>query len=360
MNYTNRIQNLRGKLKANNLEAYALASQESSEGPNTRYLTGFKGSFGITIVTENQALFYTNGIYSEAANSQIKHMDVRPVKNLESLPELLQKLGPKQVGLNASHVSLAYYNQIKEAAPDFHFVACDDFVAELRQVKDQDEINNIRKAQEITDKTFAHILDYMKPGMTEKEIAWEMETFMRKQGADGLAFPIIVASGPNSSLPHHETGERTIQANDFVLFDFGAKWDGYCSDMTRTVCMGTPSDKQAEIYNLVLGAQLASLDAIKAGLQGEIADEAGRSIISNGGYGEQFGHGTGHGVGLEIHEAPSLSNVRKSVLPNQAVVTIEPGIYLEGWGGVRIEDMAVVTENGVENLTKTSKDLIAL
>ncbi len=360
MKYNDRIQALQQKIQSNNLEAFALASQEGSEGPNTRYLTGFKGSFGITIITADKSLFFTNGIYMEAAKSQLKHMDIHPIKNMEALSDAVQDLGLKQVGLNASHVSLAFYNHLKGAAPSVDFVACDDLVAELRQAKDEDEIANIRKAQALTDKTFAHILNYMKPGMSEKEIAWEMEMFMRKNGADGLAFPSIVASGPNSSLPHHETGDRTIQANDFVLFDFGAKWDGYCSDMTRTVCMGTPSDKQVEVYNLVLQAQKASLNAIQAQTEGELADQAGRSIIENGGYGEQFGHGTGHGVGLEIHEAPSLSNVRKSTLPEGAVVTVEPGIYLEGWGGVRIEDLAVVTADGIENLTQTPKELITL
>jgi len=360
MNHTARIQALKQKLQSNNLEAFVLASQESSDGPNMRYLTGFKGSFGIAIITADKSLFFTNGIYMEAAKSQLPHMEVHTIKNMESLPETIIDLGLKQVGLNAPNVSLAYYNHLKSAAPDVDFVACDDLVAELRQTKDAEEIENIRKAQKLTDKTFAHILNFMKPGMTEKEIAWEMEMFMRKNGSDGLAFTSIVASGPNSSLPHHETGDRTIQANEFVLFDFGAKWDGYCSDMSRTVCIGTPSDKQVEVYNLVLQAQEASLDAIRAQTEGELADQAGRTIIEHGGFGENFGHGTGHGVGLEIHEAPSLSNVRKSTLPEGAVVTVEPGIYLEGWGGVRIEDLAVVTSNGIENLTKTPKALLTL
>lgn len=360
MNYAQRIERLRNQLTKMSYESYALISIEGSDAANLRYLTGFSGSYGVLLVTQEQAVFLTDSRYFERAKDQLNGVEVQVIKRIEDLNDVIKQLHVRQIALNPQNITVFLFNELKEKIDGVDLVADKNLVAELRQSKDADEIERIEQAQRLTDKTFAYIIDRLKPGMTEKEAAWEMEVFMKQNGSDGLAFSIMVASGPNAASPHHETSGRQLQANEFVLFDFGAKWDGYCADLTRTVCLGTPDAKQKEIYQLVLDAQQASLDAIRADVEGQDADQAGRTVISDGGYGEHFGHGTGHGVGLEVHEGPVMSPLRKSTLPQNAVVTIEPGIYLSGWGGVRIEDIAVVTQEGVRNLTTAPKELLSI
>jgi len=360
MNYVKRLDALRQQLRIHDWKGYAVISVEHSDGANLRYLTGFEGSFGALIVTAGEAVFCTDSRYLARAKGQLKGVEVRPIKRVQEVAQLVQTLKLKQVALNAQRINLELYRELGQLLPGVELTAASDCVATLRQCKEPAEIDCIRKAQQMTDEAFGYIRSCLKPGLTEAKVAWEMELFIRRNEGYDLAFPIMVASGPHSALPHHATGSRSLQTGEFVLFDFGAQWGGYRADMTRTVFLGQPTPKHKEIYQTVLQAQQASLKAIRAGASGKAADGAGRKIIQDAGYGDHFGHGTGHGVGLEIHEEPRMTFLRDSVLPEHAVVTVEPGIYLEGWGGVRIEDLVVVTKAGVDNLTRSAKELISL
>ena len=222
------------------------------------------------------------------------------------------------------------------------------------------EYTKILFSTSIAEKGFAHMLDFIKVGRTEKEIQLELDYYMLKNGAEALSFDTIALSGSNTSLPHGVPSDKKVESGEFVLMDFGATYDGWHSDMTRTVCVGKPSDKMKSVYETVLNAQLSALDAVKAGMSGKELDKIARDIITDAGYGDNFGHSLGHGVGVEIHESPYASPSREDILPENSIVTVEPGIYLEGKFGVRIEDFVVVTENGCINMTKAPKELICL
>lgn len=230
----------------------------------------------------------------------------------------------------------------------------------LRIVKNSDEIEYIKKAQDITDKTFSYLLSYIEKGRTEKDIALAAELFMRKNGSEGIAFDIISVSGKNSSLPHGEPTDKRLEKGDFLTIDMGSVFLGYCSDMTRTVAIGSFDEEQELVYNTVLLAQISALNAIKEGVTGSFVDKIARDIITNAGFGDAFGHGLGHGVGVEIHETPRLAPSYDFDIKARMVVTVEPGIYIKDSFGVRIEDLIVVTKDGCENLTKSSKELIVL
>lgn len=361
MPYHRRVRRLQNEMQKRGIQHYAIISWEGSDRANLQYMTGFSGSFGIFLVSCDGSHFFTDSRYEQRVKASFPALNVQRIKHLNSFPELISQLNLTEVTINGAVVPVALYQQFEKALNGKASIkAGEDLVFALRAEKDEEEIQHIKRAQDITDQTFEHICAYVQPGMHEAQVAWEMEVFMRTHGADGLAFPVMVASGPNSALPHHETGSRKIQKGEFVLFDFGANVNGYCSDMTRTVVVGEPTDKHRKIYHLVLQAQQAALQAIKAGADGKLVDQAARQVIEAAGYGEQFGHGTGHGVGLEVHESPRLSFLQSQILPASAVVTVEPGIYLEDWGGVRIEDLVVVTEEGIENLTRSPKALISL
>ena len=227
-------------------------------------------------------------------------------------------------------------------------------------IKTEQELEYLAMAESIGDKAFMKMLDIIKPGMTELEVAAELEYLLKKEGGEGLAFSTIIASGVNSSMPHAIPGDKKLEVGDFITMDFGCKYKGYCADMTRTVVLGKANEKQKEIYNIVLKAQLAALDAIKAGIPGKAVDKVARDIIEEAGYGAYFGHGLGHSVGLFIHEGPRLSMKEETILQPNMTETVEPGIYLPGFGGVRIEDMVVITENGYKNLAQSPKELIEI
>ena len=239
-------------------------------------------------------------------------------------------------------------------------VGLDDTILELRGIKDQQELEILAEAVAIGDKAFTHILGFLRPGLTERQVALELERHMQDLGATAASFETILASGPRSAMPHGVATERVLQKNEFVKMDYGCIYKGYCSDMTRTVVLGKADDKQREIYNIVLEAQLAAISGIKAGMTGKEADSLARDVITARGYGDNFGHGLGHGVGLAIHEHPRAGIASENVLAVNNVVTAEPGIYIPGWGGVRIEDMLVVEEGGCRNLTASPKELIEI
>jgi len=257
-------------------------------------------------------------------------------------------------------MTFATYQQYSGKASGIELVPVSESVEKLRLIKSNEEIKILEEAAKIADHAFDHILTYIKPGLTEIAVMNELEFFMRKQGATSSSFDIIVASGLRSALPHGVASEKVIETGDFVTLDFGAYYKGYCSDITRTIAVGEPSDKLKEIYNIVLEAQLRGVNGIKAGLTGREADALTRDYITEKGYGEYFGHSTGHGIGLEIHEAPGLAFRSDTVLEPGMAVTVEPGIYIPGIGGVRIEDDIIVTSEGNEVITKSPKELIIL
>lgn len=338
-------------------EAFLITSEE-----NMRYLTDFPNSEGRVLITKNEAVFFVDSRYIEAVTKSVTSCEVVLMTSfLKQLGEYTEKLGIKTVFTEAEGISVADFAALcKNVSCEFRAEKADELLTSLRRRKSEEEKNKILAAQAIAEKAFDHILGFIREGVTEREIALELDFFMLKNGAECVSFDTIAVSGKNTSLPHGVPGNKKIEKGDFITMDYGAVVDGYHSDMTRTVAVGEISSKQAEVYETVLQAQKKSLGVLKAGISGFDADKAARDIIENAGYGKYFGHGTGHGVGLQIHESPRLSPKSNHILEAGDVVTVEPGIYLPDEFGVRIEDMAFITENGFENLTKSPKKLIIL
>ncbi len=331
---------------------------------NRRWISGFTGSSGVAIVPrEGKPVFATDFRYTQQAQSQCDGFKIveHGREFAGELAEVVAQLGIKKLGFEQDFVTVAQHQKLAEGLKDVaELVPQKDLVMELRSVKNAEEIELIAKAVGIADKAYDYILGYLRPGLTERQVALELERKMQDLGATAASFEIIVASGPRSSLPHGIATERVIQAGEFVKLDFGCIYQGYVSDTTRTVVLGKATEKQREIYDLVLKAQLAALDGIKAGVSGESVDALAREVITAGGYGDNFGHGLGHGIGLAVHEMPRLAPKMEKELPENSVVTVEPGIYLPDWGGVRIEDDVVVTAQGCRVLTGAPKELIEL
>lgn len=327
---------------------------------NVRYLSGFTGSAGSLLILPDRQLFFSDGRYSEQSRQQVQGFE----RIIGSDPHLKMMRDQKlvSVGLNLAFegdfVNVNQFGTMDEYF-DVDWEPTSRIVEEIAAVKDAAELELIRKAVEITDRTFAEILPLVKVGITEKEIANAIRNKYFEYG-DGEGFDTIIAAGPNSALPHARPGDRPIRNGDFVVIDTGALFQGYCADMTRTVLMGEPTDKHKEIYAIVQEAQQAGCAAVKAGIPCKVPDTATREVIDKAGYGEYYNHGTGHGIGLEVHTMPRLSQISEDTLQENYVVTVEPGIYLEGWNGVRIEDDVVVTKDGCEVLNRTTKELIIL
>lgn len=324
---------------------------------NRRYLSGFTGTSGALVVTDRAAMLVTDFRYVEQAASQahgiqvVKH-EGRP---LETLAGLFAQIGARRIGFEATHLTVSQYRELEERITGGNLVATTGLVEKLRLCKDDGELARIERAAASADRAFAHVLDIIRPGISEQKVALELEMFMKREGAEKPAFDFIVASGPRSSLPHGVAGERLLEEGDLVTLDFGCVLDGYCSDLTRTVVLGAPSPRQQEIYDLVLKAQQAGLAAVSPGEKASAVDEACRQVIRAAGYGDHFGHGTGHGVGLSVHEGPTVSARSDTVLEPGMVITVEPGVYLPGWGGVRLEDMVAITADGARILTRAPK-----
>lgn len=329
-----------------------------------RYLTGFPSSAGTVLLTPEKGYFLIDFRYIEKAREVVTSCEVILLeKRFEQLKELLSRHDIKTVYIETERMDVASAkSHSQKLAPvkisDEPLI--DRTMNSLRAVKSEGELEYIRQAQELTDKTFTHILDFIKIGLTEREIALEMEFFMRKLGSEGVSFEFIVVSGSNSSLPHGVPTDKKIENGDFITMDFGAVVNGYRSDMTRTVAVGSVSDEQKKVYNTVLSAQKAALEAIKEGIIGKDADGIARKVIADAGYGKYFGHSLGHSVGLEIHEMPCCSPTDSTALKAGTIMTVEPGIYIPERFGVRIEDMVYVTAGGCINLTQSPKELIIL
>ncbi len=341
------------------MEAALIISPE-----NRRYLTGFASSAGMLLCTREESYFLIDFRYFEKAKRTVKGCRVLLLEDLKAqAEEIFTRHQVNTVGIEAAAVTLEEFASLQKRFPERAFdasSAVSDCLFSMRSIKSPEELTTIKAAQAITDRAFAEALNFIKLGVTEKQVAAYLEYQMKLLGADGLAFDTIAVSGENSSLPHGTPTERELRNGDFLTMDFGASVDGYCSDMTRTVAIGQVDELQMTVYNTVLKAQEKAFDMIRPGIPGKQVDAAARNFIDNRGFAGCFGHGLGHSVGLFIHESPCFNTREETLLAPGMVITVEPGIYLEGKFGVRIEDMVVITEHGYENLTKSEKQLITL
>lgn len=355
------IQQRIARLK-NRLREYQVDGLLVTDPYNRRYITGFTGTAGVPLITADEALFITDFRYVEQAAEQAREYQIVEHKGplAQKLAEILEEKKIARLGFEQHHVSYAAYQEYSRQFSKTKLVPLPNLLAKERMIKDEQEIELIRQAANIVDQTFEHILGFIKPGMKEVEVAFELECYMRKLGAEASAFDIIVASGVRSALPHGVASNKVIEPGDLVTLDFGAVYQGYCSDITRTIAVGEPPEKLKEIYQICLEAQKLGVSKIKPGLTGKEADAICRDYIAKHGYADQFGHSTGHGLGLEVHEFPRLSHQVEEKLQPGMVVTVEPGIYISGLGGVRIEDDLLLTETGNEVLTHSPKELIMI
>lgn len=353
-----RISAYLGLMKDTGVDALLLTGQV-----NRRYACGYDISEGMAILSPKGCRFFTDSRYIEDAERNFPQFDVRMVDREKSyifrLQEAIRELSITALGYEEEEVTAGCFATWDKEL-DADLVPMQEEISRFRMVKGPEEIACIRQAQEITDRTFSDILRVLRPGITEKQVYAELTYLLYKNGSDGPSFSPVVVSGRNTSMPHGVASDKVLEEGDFVTLDFGCLVNGYCSDMTRTVALGSVTKEMEQVYNIVLEAQLAGLDATRAGVSGRDIDEAARKVIESAGYGEFFGHGYGHGVGLEIHEAPNCSPSWSKPIAAGCVCSAEPGIYLPGKFGVRIEDLVIIRENGIENLTKSPKSLIIL
>jgi len=353
----NRIIQLREHCHVSNIDAAVITAL-----PSLRYLTGFSGSSGACIITKDKKYFITDFRYQEQINQEISGFEIL----IDSSPPLQYFLDQNilsanmRIGFENKRISYLDYERLVNIFQEKNLVPLEDRISLLQSQKDGDELRLLKKAASITDEVFQYILTILRPGLTEIEISAELSYQVKKHGGEKDAFDFIVASGPRASLPHGFPGNKVLENGELVIMDFGAVYKGYHADITRTVMMGEPSRKQREVYNTVYEAQTSAIDMAKAGVIASELDKTARGIIEKRGFGEYFGHGLGHGVGLEIHESPRISPKNNDALAVGNVVTIEPGIYLPGFCGVRIEDDVVINENSCSLLTHSPKDLITI
>jgi Xaa-Pro aminopeptidase len=351
----NRLNKLRQRLAKKEIEAILISQPE-----NRYYLSGFDGSDGILLITPKNRVLATDFRYIEQAKRQASDCELFEISSsMETwLPGLIGGLNLGSLGFEADHISFATYHHIKailgKAELQLKLIPIDKLVESLRAIKEPDEIEFITKAAAITDAAFKYVADTIHPGMTERELAWKIEKFLRENGSEQLPFAVIVASGPNSALPHAKPSQRAIKSMEPVLIDIGARFKGYGSDLSRTICLGNPDDTFKRVYEAVLGTQLKTIAEITAGMTGDQADAIARRAVNQAGFGDGFGHGLGHGLGLAPHEQPRLGPNSQDELSDDMVFTTEPGIYLAGWGGVRIED-TVIMENGKIRIISQAK-----
>jgi len=352
-----RLEKLRQKMSENELDGILV-----SQPHNRRYLSGFTGSSGILIITQEKQALATDSRYYEQVRQQCPNWELIEVGYdfVGNLLEILRQmgLGGHRVGFEAAYLNVATLLKWERALEGrVVLVHTESFVEQLRMQKDKSEMASIKKAVALADEALIHITNWMQPGMTEKEVAWELETYMRTRQASGLAFDPTVASGPNGARPHAGATERVLQKGEPITMDFGCVIDGYCSDLTRTVCLGEPADdKYLNVWNTVYQAQQAAVRGAKGGMTGEAVDKLARDVIKEAGFGDYFGHSLGHSLGLDVHERPSYSYAYPDEVPAGVVMTLEPGIYIPGWGGVRIEDIVLVNSDGVEVITTAPKE----
>ncbi|RCW86018.1 Xaa-Pro aminopeptidase [Halanaerobium sp. DL-01] len=352
-----RINKLRSKMKEKEIEAFFITSRK-----NVRYLTGFTGTAGRLLITKNDNIFITDSRYTEQAEAQTEACRIEVINSrvVEGIGKLLKKSDVDELAFESEHTTYSEFQEYREKFPIGKLIPQKNIVEKLRTIKEASEVELIKKAVEISDRAFFHILNFIRPGITEKEVSLELEFSMKKGGGEANAFDFIVASGKRGALPHGVAADKKLEVGDLITMDFGTVYRGYHSDITRTVALGEPDEKLKEIYDLVFTAQKKVIEEIKAGMTAVEADSIARDFIKNSGYGDNFGHGLGHGVGLQIHEAPRLSYSSNDVLKEGMIVTDEPGIYVSGLGGVRIEDDLLIKEDGCQVLNSAPKELIIL
>jgi Xaa-Pro aminopeptidase len=352
--YETRQKNSRKILNSCHLDGILFVSLE-----NIRYLCGFSGSDGAFIITQEESFFLTDSRYWTQADEEVKGAQIiHYKKKMEGIFSLLLNLKLREIGFESAFLPFSAYQFLTERlASEARILPLEDELKNLRAVKDAQELTLMRRAIDISSNAFSQITEMLKEGVVEREVALEMESMMKRSGADAIGFDIIIASGKRSALPHGKASGKRIEKGDFVLVDFGSGFQGYYSDQTRTVVCSNPSREQQKIYQIVKEAHDRAIEKVKPGIPLGEVDGAARDHIRNQGYGEYFGHGTGHGIGLAVHEDPAVNSENKGLLQEGMVFTIEPGIYMPDWGGVRIEDMVLVTPHGVEVLTHLPSEL---
>ena len=351
--YKTRLSSVRALLIGPDIDALLIGSPA-----NRRWISGFTGSAGWLLISKETALLATDFRYWDQAGQEAPLFDLYKITDQLSREwdKFIGQSFVAYLGVESQHLSVKNFNDIDEAT-DVRLIPLKETVEPLREVKISIELDEIKRAAEITDEVMDLAPGFIKPGVSERELAWKLERELRERGAHSLAFSIIVASGTNGAMAHHHPGERKFGPGDSIIIDMGARVNDYNSDLTRTFLIsGESNDEFMRLYNLVLDAQQAALTGIRAGITGKAADQLARSKIEEGGYGPEFGHSLGHGIGLEVHENPRLSSKGKpKSLLSGMVVTVEPGIYISDWGGIRIEDLVVINDSGVENLSRCAK-----
>ena len=347
-----RIDKLRSTLHDN--ESALISSY-----PNIFYYSGFTSGDAYLLISHDRQLLITDSRYTIQAHEQAPDFEVVDITT--GFDEIFKMIHTSYIGYEENVMSVKQYRSLRNKTGDRQeLVEMSKQINWLRRIKDEDEIKTIAEAEKIGDMAFSYILDELHVGMSERKAALMLESFMKEQGASALSFDTIAASGKRSAMPHGMASEKLIEKGDFLTLDFGCIYKGYCSDMTRTVVFGNPDEKQKEIYDTVLRAQEAALKIIRPGIKCSEVDAAARKVIHDAGYGRNFGHGLGHSVGIEIHEMPSFSPKCEDIVEKGHVITVEPGIYVENFGGVRIEDLVAVTDNGINDLTHSPKELIII
>lgn len=355
MNNFKRVEDILQKLKLDGILI--------SNGNNMRYISGFAGETGYVYISKHRHAVVTDFRYTIQAELEAKGYEILTIGKggyEEVMNDILRADGVKRLGFESWDLLFGTYNQLHDSLQVEEMVPVGHEITNLRRIKSVSELNFMRRAEAIGDEVFTDLLHFIKPGMTELEVAAQIEYLLKVKGGTACSFPAIVASGINSSMPHAVPSTKKIENGDFLTMDFGCVYEGYCSDMTRTIVIGKASQKQKEIYHTVLEAQMAALNFIKEGYQGKEVDQVARDIIYKAGYEGCFGHGLGHSVGLHVHENPRLSPSEEDLILAGMTETIEPGIYIKGFGGVRIEDLVVVTKDGCENFTNSDKSFIEL
>lgn len=353
--YEKRKDKIKRILSSINLDGILLSSLE-----NIRYFCGFTGSDGLLLLTQKDTFFLSDSRYWTQAEQEVKNSSIiKYKKKLDGICSLILDLGIKTLGIESNSITLSFYNMLlKKLDENVKLIPLEDEMKNLRAFKDENELNLIKTSINISSKAFEHIIGMIKEGVSERDIAVEMEFYMKKHGAQATGFDIIVASGKRSSLPHGRASNKAIEKGDLILIDFGAGFEGYYSDQTRTIIYGKADEEHKKIYNIVQEALDKAIESIRPGISIYQLDEIARSHIRNYGYGDYFGHGLGHGIGLSVHEDPTINWENKDLIKEGMIFTVEPGIYIPDWGGIRIEDMVHVTPNGFELLTYLPRELI--
>lgn len=358
MNYQKRRETVFSEIVKKNVEAFVIASRE-----NVFYLSGFTGSRGFLLLTGNKNYFITDSRYTLQAHRETGGLEIITLKDKSSfvvISDILKQNGIARLAFEAQRISHKEYLSLKKTCYFLELVEVEDLIEKIREIKDSEEIERIAKAQQIAEEALAEVLPFIKPGVAEKEIALELEYRMQKKGAEGVSFPLIVASGWRSAMPHGQASAKHFEAGDLIVIDFGCKVQGYCSDMTRTFALGKITTEQRKLYETVKEIQKKALAHICEGVIGSDVQAYVQKLFDEQGYGEYFGHGLGHSVGIEIHESPRFSSAYHQPILKDVCITVEPGLYMEGVGGVRIEDIVVVDKDSVRNLNHFSKELMIL